>query len=186
MVKEYIISVYEEPPSVEGDPYIRVPNVWDKDPKTIRLDRETGEPITLWEEKMRYPYKTKVASTLYIITSKRNVALKLLLDGDSFVWNGQNIITCLWSLLRMSKHSPEGLQASKWHDSLLYKKKEYMAELRKSDPNLKVNEYRRLTSLIFRQFLLNNGVPKIKAYIMAWFVDQWQKLMFWKNHVTID
>lgn len=186
MVKEYVISVYEEPPSVEGDPYIRVPRVHDKDPKTMRLDRETGEPITLWEEKMRYPYKTKVASTLYIKTTKRDLAVKLLLDGDSFCWNGQNIISCLWSILHMSKHSPEGLQASKWHDIFLYKKKEYISMFRESDPSMTISQYRRLTSLIFRQLLMNNGVPKIKAYVMAWFVDQWQKLMFWKSHVIIE
>lgn len=183
MKKERIISVYEEPPSVEGDPYIRVPRAHDRDPKTIRLDRETGKPITLWEEKMRYPYKTRVASTLHIKTTKRNIAIVLLLDGDSFCWNGQNIISCLWSLLRMSKHSPEGLQASKWHDILLYKKKEYISIFREDDPEMTTAQYRRLTSLIFRQLLMNNGVSKIKAYVMAWFVDQWQKFMFWKNCV---
>ena len=172
--KEEIITVYEEPPSVDGDPYIRVPKVEDKDPKTMRIDRETGKSITLWEEKMRYPYKTRVESTLHILTSRRDFAIKLLLDNGSFCWNGQNILTCLWSPLRMSKHSPEGLQASKWHDSLLYKKKEYIAEFRKSDPDMTVREYRRLTSLIFRQLLINNGVNEIKACIMSWFVDLWQ------------
>lgn len=50
---EKIITVYEIPESVEGDPYIRTPKTEDKDPKTIRLDRETGKEITLWEEKLR-------------------------------------------------------------------------------------------------------------------------------------
>ena len=73
--KEKVITVYEIPTSVEGDPYIRVPRVEDKDPKTMRVDRETGEYITLWEEKMRYPYKTKVASELYVVTNKHEYFL---------------------------------------------------------------------------------------------------------------
>lgn len=179
MSKEKIITVFEIPPAVEGDPYIRVPSTQDKDPATIRIDRETGEYITLWEEKMRYPYKTRVASFLHIHTTKRYVELQLIMDDDgTFFWNGQNIVPLLWSILRISKHSPEGLQASKWHDILLYRKEEYIEILREMDPKLKICEYRRLTSLIFRQLLVNNGVPKWKAYTMAWFVDQFQKYRF--------
>lgn len=176
--KEKIVTVYEVPSSVEGDPYIRVPRTEDKDPSTIRPDRETGELITLWEEKMRYPYKTLVASELHILTNFRIFKIKLKLDNGGFFWNGQNIISCLWSLIGISKHSPEGLQASKWHDILLYKKNEYFKEFQETDPTMKPSDYRRLTSLIFRQLLINNGVSKFKAFLMAWFVDQWQKIRF--------
>ena len=59
--KEKIIAVYEMPEAIEGDPYIRNPKEEDKSVKTTNIDRETGKFITLWEEKLRYPYKTKVA-----------------------------------------------------------------------------------------------------------------------------
>lgn len=176
--REKIITVYEVPSSVEGDPYIRVPEFADQDPRTVRLDRETGELITLWEEKMRYPYKTTVSSELHIKTSKRDIIVRLLLDDGAFFWNGSNILPCLWSIIGISRHSPEGLQASKWHDMLLYKRKEYYAEFKKKDPSIKPYEFRRLTSLIFRQLLINNGVGVLKASVMSWFVDQWQKLRF--------
>lgn len=176
--KEKIITVYEVPTSVEGDPYIRIPRVEDKDPKTMRIDRETGAYITLWEEKMRYPYKTKVASELHIITNEHEYVMHLHLVDGGFMWNGGNILKCLWSLIGISRHSPEMLQASKWHDILIQEKNDYYKEFKKFSPSMTTRQYRRMTSLIFRQLLINNGVGRIKASIMSWFVDQWQKLRF--------
>lgn len=178
--KEKIIAVYEMPEAIEGDPYIRNPKEEDKSVKTTNIDRETGKFITLWEEKLRYPYKTKVASTLTVKTTERVITLNMKLDYDQrtgeqcFVWNGQNIPKLLWSLLGISKHSPEGLTASKWHDILLYKKEEYLKDIRKIYPEMTVGEYRRLTSLIFRQLLKNKGVGTIKANVMAGAVAGWQ------------
>ena len=176
--KEKVITVYEIPTSVEGDPYIRVPRVEDKDPKTMRVDRETGEYITLWEEKMRYPYKTKVASELYVVTNKHEYFLKLHLVDGSYFWNGGNVLKCLWSLIGISRHSPEMLQASKWHDIFIQEKNDYYRKFKEFSPKMTTRQYRRMTSLIFRQLLINNGVGRVKASIMSWFVDQWQKLRF--------
>lgn len=178
--KEKIIAVYEMPEAIEGDPYIRNPKEEDKSVKTTNIDRETGKFITLWEEKLRYPYKTKVASTLTVKTNERVITFNMKLDYDQrtgeqcFVWNGQNIPKLLWSLLGISKHSPEGLTASKWHDILLYKKEEYLKDIRKIYPDMTVGEYRRLTSLIFRQLLKNKDVSTIKANVMAGAVAGWQ------------
>lgn len=178
--KEKIIAVYEMPEAIEGDPYIRNPKEEDKSVKTTNIDRETGKFITLWEEKLRYPYKTKVASTLTVKTTERVITLNMKLDYDQrtgeqcFVWNGQNIPKLLWSLLGISKHSPEGLTASKWHDILLYKKEEYLKDIRKIYPEMTVGKYRRLTSLIFRQLLKNKDVSTIKANVMAGAVAGWQ------------
>lgn len=178
--KEKIIAVYEMPEAIEGDPYIRNPKEEDKSVKTTNIDRETGKFITLWEEKLRYPYKTKVASTLTVKTTERVITFNMKLDYDQrtgeqcFVWNGQNIPKLLWSLLGISKHSPEGLTASKWHDILLYKKEEYLKDIRKIYSDMTVGEYRRLTSLIFRQLLKNKDVSTIKANVMAGAVAGWQ------------
>lgn len=173
--KEKIVTLYETPEAVEGDPYIRTPKEADKNQKTIRQDRETGNYITLWEEKLRYPYKTRVQSTLHVKTNQRTFNLKLKTDKDKcFIWNGQNIPKILWSLLGISKDSPIGLQASKWHDNLLYKKEAYLQDLRVDYPEMTAGEYRRLTTLIYRQWLKNMGVFTVKANIMAGAVGAWQ------------
>lgn len=176
MTKEKIITVYEIPEFVEGDPYIRVPATIDKAVSTIREDRETGEFITLWEEKLRYPYKTKVASKLIVKTNKRAYTFLLKLKDGVFFWNNMNIPCCTWSLLGISKDSPCGLTASKWHDNLLYYKKEFLEEIREEIPQYKVSDYRRLTSMIFKRLLINNGVSKFKADIMFFFIDMWQRV----------
>ena len=175
--KEKVITIYEIPEAVEGDPYVREPKNSDK--TKLGYDRELGEFMTLWEEKLRYPYKTKIASTLVVITNQREIHFKLKLDRDmdgdkSFCWNGQNIPTILWSILGISKDSPQGMKASKWHDNLLYKKEEFLEDLRKKYPEMSVGEYRRLTTLIYRQWLKNFGVNTIKANIMAGAVGAWQ------------
>ena len=177
MSREKLITVYEIPEFTEGDPYIRVPSVIDRAVSTVREDRETGEYITLWEEKLRYPYKTKVASKLIVKTTKRAYTFILKLDDSlSFCWNGQNLPIIFWSFLGISKDSPCGLIASKWHDNLLYYKKEFLKEIRAEIPQYTIGEFRRLTSLIFRQLLVNNGVGRIKACIMSYFVDMWQRV----------
>ena len=175
MNKEKIITTYEIPEHVEGDPYVRIPCTIDKSVSTMRKDRETGEYITLWEEKLRYPYKTKVPTKLVVKTSKRELNFVLKLENGSFIWNNMNLPRVFWSILGISKDSPCGLIASKWHDNLLYYKKDYLEEIRKDDPDFTVGEFRRLTSLIFRRLLINNGVRKIKADLMFYFVDMWQR-----------
>ncbi len=169
--KEKIVTVYEKPESVEGDPYIRMPEESDKDPETMRIDRENGDFITLYQEKMRYPYKTRVASTLYVKTNLRNYEIKM---DSTFIWNGQNIPTIFWSLIGISKDSPEGLRASKWHDYLLFKKEEILEDLKYKGLDIDFKQYRRLTTLIYRQLLKNNGVSTIKANIMAGAAGAWQ------------
>lgn len=176
MSKEKLITVYEVPEYTEGDPYLRLPITADKAPHTMRVDRETGEFITLWEEKLRYPYCTRVASKITVKTDRRKYAFVLKLSDGAFFWNGMNLPKNFWSLLGMSKDSPYGWIASKWHDNLLIYKQEFLNEIRATVPGYTISEFRRLTSLIFRQLLINNSVPKWKAYIMAWFVELWQRI----------
>lgn len=176
MSKEKIITVYEVPEYTEGDPYLRIPINADKAPSTMRIDRETGEYITLWEEKLRYPYCTRVASRITVKTNLRKYKFTLKLDGDSFIWNNCNIPVAAWSILGMSKDSPYGLVASKWHDNLLYRKQEFLNEVREQVPGYTIGEFRRLTSLIFRQLLINNGVSRWKAVLMSEAVDLWQRV----------
>lgn len=178
--KEKIVAVYQIPEGIEGQPYIRHPNEEDKKSSTKRIDRETGKYITLWEEKLRYPYKTTVAFTLVVCTNIRTYKFELKLEKEPdsnkkcWIWNGQNISKIAWSILGISKHSPEGLEASCWHDALLYHKEYYLNQLKKEGIDISVSEYRRLTTLIFREILKNYGVGTIKANIMSGAVGGWQ------------
>ena len=176
MVREKLVEVYEVPEAVSGDPYIRVPSEIDKLPQTLRVDRETGEVITLWEEKHRYPYKTKVASRLYIRTTERTYKFDLKLDiQGTYIWNGSNIPPIFWSILRISKDSPYGLQASKWHDNLLQFKQESYNTAKLYNNNITVNEFRRLTTEVYKAFLRNHGINKFKAALMGFFINVYQR-----------
>ena len=135
------------------------------------------------EEKIRYPYKTRVASKLVVKTTVREFTFVLKLADDGFyVWNGQNIPSIFWSILRISKDSPQGWVASKWHDNLLDNRWYFLKEIRETDPYYEIQDFRRLTSLIFRRLLINYGVSEIKASIMSWAVDLWQSVSpIWKE-----
>lgn len=185
MCKEKFIAVYEVPEAVPGDPYIRIPSEADKLPQTLRLDRETGEVITLWEEKHRYPYKTKIASRLYVRTRERLYKFDLRLDDKGcYIWNGSNILPIFWSILRISQNSPEGLQASKWHDNLLQFKQESYNTAKYYNEDLTVPEFRELTTEIYKAFLRNHGVGKFRAWVMGiainiyqYFNPQWKHVI---------
>ena len=172
--KEVIIEAYRTPEAVKGDPYIRNPREADKDPSTLRKDRETGETITLWQEKLRYPYKTRISYIIIIRTNERIYEFPLLLEKGTYCWNGSNIPSFCWSLLRISKDSPQGLIASLVHDNLLQYKQHFYDLAKKANPNISVKEFRELTTKIYEQFLMNYGVSRSKANLMGKFIDIYQ------------
>ena len=88
-----------------------------------------------------------------------------------YTWNGADIPRFLWRLIG-SRTSNEFLIASMLHDYMLQFKKYLINEVLKNQ--ITVSEYRRLTSLIFREKLKHQGVNTIKANIMSWAVDVFQ------------
>ena len=58
------------------------------------------------------------------------------------------------------------------HDYLLEFKQHIMVNV--LNKTMSIKEYRRLTSLIFREKIKNQGTGTIKANIMAWCVDVFQ------------
>lgn len=175
-MKEFIISIFEVPEAIDGDPYIRTPKEEDKSVRTNRIDRETGEIISLWEEKLRYPFKTKVQSTLYVKTNICEYKFPILLEDGAYIWNGSNIPAVFWSVLGISKSSPYGLIASKWHDNLL-QFKQYSYDLAKeAREDITVAEFRALTSKMYAGLLINFGVHSAKANLMSFMVDLYQRL----------
>lgn len=175
MSNEKIVALYEVPEAVSGDPYVRIPSEADKLPQTIRRDRQTGEMITLWEEKLRYPFKTKVASRLYVRTRERLYKFDLRLDENGcYFWDGSTTPKITWSILGLSSTSPEGLQASKWHDNLLQFKQEAYDTAKIYNKDLTVSEFRELTTNIYKTFLINHGVNKAKAWVMGFAINFYQ------------
>jgi len=84
-----------------------------------------------------------------------------------YIWNGADIPRCLWALVGASKDN-DFLIASMVHD--------YLLEFKRLRPiGMTMPEYRRLTSLIFREILKMQNTPVIKANFMSGTVDLFQK-----------
>lgn len=129
---------------------------------------ETEDSEEIKEEKKEYPFKLHNDVPVHIITNKRAFTFTI---PNKFIWNGADIPRFLWRLVG-SRTDNAFLMASMVHDYLLDKKQDiYGSVLNKS---ISVKEYRRLTSLIFREVLKNSGEKVVKANVMSWFVDVYQ------------
>ena len=137
---------------------------------------EFGDSETVIESKKKYPFKLHNSITVCIGTTKRNFTFCI---HNGFTWNGADIPRILWRLIG-SRTDNDFLLASMVHDYLLNFKFQIIEEVLKGD--ITVSEYRRLTSLIFREIIKRNGTKPVKANIMSFFVDCWQKLVFHKSN----
>ena len=98
-----------------------------------------------------------------------------------YIWNGADIPRCFWRLVG-SRTDNAFLTASMVHDFMLENKKFILEDVLKN--TMTASEYRRLTSLIFRQILKDTGTGTIKANVMAWCVQIFQSTFNrkeWKN-----
>lgn len=120
------------------------------------------------QEKKDYPFKLHNDVPVHIITNKRAFSFTI---PSKYIWNGADIPRFFWRLIG-SKTDNAFLMASMVHDYLLDNKKDVYTNVLKSSMPMK--EYRRLTSLAFREVLKNSGEKTIKANIMAWCVDVYQ------------
>lgn len=118
--------------------------------------------------KIKYPFELFNTVTVTITTNKKQFTFDIY---NGYTWNGADIPRFLWRLIG-SRTSNEFLIASMLHDFLLQFKKYILKEVLQN--SMSVNEYRRLTSLIFREKIKNQGTNIIKANIMAWAVDIFQ------------
>lgn len=174
-MKDKVITAYELPKAQSGDIYVRVPSIQDKDPMTMRKDRETGEYITLWEEKIRYPYKTKTAFIIITRTEKHCYEFPLKMDEDgSYFYNGSNIPRIAWTLLGLNPGSPEGMIASLAHDNLLQHKQYSYDRAKIFNKDITVPEFRKLTTSIYTTLLRNSGVDSFRANLMGFFINSYQ------------
>lgn len=151
MSKEEVLSVI-----FNVEPDVRDRNIKDDDPEPVK------------QSKIENPYELFNTVTLTVVTNYRQFSFDIY---NGFIWNGADIPKVLW-LLVGSRYNPEFRVASMIHDFMLQFKKYLLNEVLLNQ--ITKAEYRRLTSLIFREKIKAQGTNTIKANIMSWCVDVFQ------------
>ena len=151
MSKEKIISI-----NFNEEPDIRDRGIKDTDPEPIK------------QNKIKFPFELYNTVTITVKTNKREFNFDIY---NGYVWNGADIPKTLWILIG-SRYNPEFRIASMIHDYMLQFKKYMLDIVLKNE--ISISEYRRLTSLIFREKIKAQGTNVIKANIMSWAVDVFQ------------
>lgn len=162
MRKEKVLSVVYD---VKPDYFDR--HVEYGDDKIIVYDKK-GNRITLAEHKELYPYQLRNEVRFTIETTKRTFLFTI---EAGYVWNGADIPPILWFFVG-SKDDPKFKIPSMIHDYLLEFKFEILEKVLNNE--ISVKEYRRLTSLSFRQSLKDEGTKTIKSNIMSGAVQFFQ------------
>lgn len=134
--------------------------------KNIATKDKKGNIITLEADKRLYPFKIDNSVKCTVVTTVRTIEFAV---PNQYRWNGADIPKALW-LFVGSQYNPEFKVPSMIHDLML----EYKEDIYSKLTNISVAEYRRLTSLIFRQLLKDEGVRTIKSNIMSGAVQLFQ------------
>jgi hypothetical protein len=151
MSKEQVISIV-----FNSVPDVRIRVICDNDTKETK------------QAKIKYPFELHNTILVTVVTTYRTFSFNIY---NGYTWNGADIPKFFYRVIG-SRTSNEFLIASMLHDYLLEFKKYMLNEILYNQ--LTVNEYRRLTSLIFREKIKSQGTPTIKANIMSWCVDVFQ------------
>lgn len=137
------------------------------DEKIIVEDKK-GNRITLAAHKKLYPYKLDNEVICTVETTVRKFSFTIPKD---YVWNGADIPPILWVFVG-SKDNPEFKVPSLVHDFILefkaYIFRNILCEI------ISMPDYRRLTSLIFRDLLKTYGTKTVKSNIMSGVVQMFQ------------
>ena len=118
-------------------------------------------------DKKKYPFELYNDCTFIITTSVRTLTFKI---DAGYKHNGADIPRPLWWL--GSSRDNDYVVASMVHDYLLQYKVKIYKEVFHED--ITASEFRRLTSLIFREILKEHKMNVVKANVEAWFVDVFQ------------
>ena len=151
---------------------VRIPSPKDKEKIALNKEKQT---VTLWEDKAKYPYIVIEDVICTVFTTHRKFSFRIPVG---YVWNGADI-PWLCEMLVGSKQELDFLVPSMVHDFLLEHKKFIFKEV--LSESMTVKEYRRLTSLIFRQLLKQYDVRVVKSNVMGWAVDVFQATINRKN-----
>lgn len=131
-------------------------------------DISPNENTELTKNKKDYPFILCRDVIVTVFTTDFKFSFKI---PKKYVWNGADIPRSLWALVGASKDN-DFLKASLVHDFMLQHKQFIYYEV--LDERVSVSEFRRLSSLIFRQILKDCDVNCIKSNVMSWFVQSFQ------------
>ena len=143
MSKEQVLSVV-----FSKKPNVKVRVIDDSEPKEIK------------DDKKKYPFELQEALDVTVKTTIREFTFNIY---NGYTWNGADIPKFFYRVIG-SRTSNEFLIASLIHDYMLEFKQYMMVDVLKGF--ITVNEYRRLTSLIFREKIKAQGTSTIKANII--------------------
>ena len=160
--KEEVLTI-----TFNTDPEYRDRKFFYDDRKKIVTDKK-GNKITLKEHKKLYPYRLNNEVICEITTNLRSFKVTI---PKGYCWNGADIPSILWVFVG-SKDSPEFKVPSLIHDFLLEYKEYMLNNVLRNE--ISFSQYRRLTTLAFRQCLKDYGTKTVKSNIMAGAVGAWQ------------
>ena len=140
------------------------------------IDKDDSDFVI--KSKKKYPFILENTVLISIKEVEKGIDLEFEIPKN-YIWNGADIPKCLF-FIGQSKDN-NYLLASLVHDFMLEKRVYiYNAILKRV---ISTNEYRKLTSLVFRQILKDENTNPIKANIMSFAVDFFQmsiKSKSWK------
>lgn len=130
---------------------------------------DKDDPEFVIKSKKKYPFILANTIKVTIIEKKNGLNFDFEIP-KGYIWNGADIPKTLF-IFGQSKDN-NYLLASMVHDFMLeHRAYIFKYVLKKS---ITVDEYRKLTSLVFRKILKDEKTNVIKANIMAWCVDVYQ------------
>ena len=130
-------------------------------------EKDTKEII---KNKKKIPFQLHNIVKVKIKTTKREISFTIF---KGYTWNGADIPRIFWRIIG-ARCDNDFLIASLVHDYMLEFQEFLIKEILSNTVTKK--EYRRLTSLIFRHIIKQQGTGVVKANIMSWFVDLYQML----------
>jgi len=150
---------------------------FDKNPVVSIRVINKNDSILVTKSKKKYPFI--LCNTVRVSVFEQDKFDFTFEIGKDYVWNGADIPKILF-VFGQSKDN-NYLIASMVHDFMLENKNYIYSDILKK--SLTKDEYRKLTSLIFRQILKDEKTNTIKANCMAFGVDIYQKFnkKYWKE-----
>lgn len=148
------------------EPDIDTRQIQDGDENTVITDK-TGKRTTLLQDKINYPFISKNPCSLLLQTTIKDIQIDI---EANYVYNGSDIPAGLEFFVG-SKEDIRFLKGALPHDYVLEHKEKFKDVFGADISNA---EYRRLTSLMYREVIKNTGTGTIKANIMSWCVDVFQ------------
>ena len=159
--EEVLFSKFDKLPKISDR------DIFIGDDEILVVDKK-GNQITLAEHKKLYPFILDNDVECTIATNFRVISFTI---KAGYFWNGADIPKIVWALVG-SQYNPEFKKASMVHDYMLeFKWELYVPPL--SD-EISIAEFRRITSLGFREYLKNDEVGTVKSNIMSGCVQFFQ------------